>query len=387
MKNQIQGCVKINAEGKNLYNFINRLHKEKITVFRQYIRGGRLSAEIYRHNLPDVEIIAEESGVTLSHFEYNTLSKQVIRRRRRFGIILGVILFLGASLYFSNVIVTIDIEGNETVSDSVILSALSEIGIDEGTPFGQINYIWSENQLRLMVDKIAWAGMHRTGHRLVVEVTEIVEKPAMLLDRIPCNVVAAHDAEIVGISVLDGQLMHIIGDYVFEGDMLINGVTTDHNGNTTLHHAMGEIIGIYSETVDFHGEFEKERMNSTGRSDKRRKLRLFNLEIPLYFGKNGYNYSENSHMEKPLYIFGKKLPISLRTTEYHELQRSVTTLSEDELRSELMEKVYLYEKNFLGDCEIIERNITENITETEMNLSVSYKLKGNICRQREILVK
>lgn len=387
MKNQIQGCVKINAEGKNLYSFINRLHTQKIAVFRQYIKGGRLSAEIYRHNLADVEIIAEESGVKLSHFEYNTLSKHIISRRRRFGFILGVILFLGASLYFSNVIVTIDIEGNETVSDSIILSALSEIGIDEGTPFGQINYIWSENQLRLMVDKIAWAGMHRTGHRLVVEVTEIVEKPDMLLDRIPCNVVSAHDAEIVEITVLDGQLMHIIGDYVFEGDMLINGVTTDFNGNTTLHHAMGEIIGKYSESVDFNGSFEKERMNSTGKSDKRRKLHLFNLEIPLYFGKNNYDYSENTYMEKPLYLFGKKLPISLHTTEYHELRRNVTTLSEEELRMELMEKVYLYEKNFLNDCEIIERNITETITESEMNLSVCYKLKGNICRQREILVK
>ena len=154
-----------------------------------------------------------------------------------------------------------------------------------------------------MVDKIAWAGMHRTGHRLVVEVTEIVEKPDMLLDRIPCNVVSAHDAEIVEITVLDGQLMHIIGDYVFEGDMLINGVTTDFNGNTTLHHAMGEIIGKYSESVDFNGSFEKERMNSTGKSDKRRKLHLFNLEIPLYFGKNNYDYSENTYMEKPLYLF------------------------------------------------------------------------------------
>ncbi len=387
MKNQIRGCVKINAEGKALYSFINTLHQRKIAIFRQYVKGGTLSAEIYHSDLAEVEELAEASGISLTHFEFETLSEQLRRRRGRFGLILGLIIIFGASLYFSSVIVTIDIQGNEAVSDAVILSALSEIGIEEGTQFGQINYIWSENQLRLMIDKIAWAGMHRTGHRLVVEVTEIVEKPDMLIERIPCNVVASRDAEIVSTTVQDGQLMHIVGDYVFAGDMLINGITTDHNGNITLHHAMGKIMGKYSETANFSGNFTKERLTPTGKTDRRRKLRLFSLEIPLYFGKNRYEYSEKSEIDKPLYIFGKKLPISLETTEYMELNRISSTLSKEELKAELMEKVYLYEKNFLSDSEILQRDIKEKATKEELTLSVTYKLQGDICEQREIAIK
>jgi similar to stage IV sporulation protein len=302
-------------------------------------------------------------------------------------LILGLILILGASLYFSSIIVTIEIEGNETVSDGVILSALSELGIEEGTNFGQINYVWSENQLRLMIDKIAWAGMHRTGNRLVVEVTEIVEKPDMLVERIPCNVVAAHEAEIISVLVRDGQLMHIVGDYVFPGDMLINGMTTDHNGNITLHHAMGEIIGRYSDTVEFSGASTKERMISTGKTDKRRRLKLFSLEIPLYFGKNRYEYSDSKEYDNPLYLFSKKLPISIETTEYTELSRTESTLSAEELKTELMEKIYLYEKNFLSDCEIISRDIKETAMDEELTLTVTYKLQGDICEQREIAIK
>lgn len=387
MKNQIRGCVKINAQGKNIYGFINRLHTERITIFRQYVKNGILSAEIYRSDLNAVSEIAEETDIKLSHFEYDTISNEIIRRKGRFGIILGIILILGASLYFSSVVVTIEIQGNTTVSDTVIMSALSEIGIDEGTQFGQINYVWSENQLRLMIDKIAWVGMHRTGHRLVVEVTEIVEKPDMLIERIPCNVVASHDAEIVSTTVQDGQLMHIVGDYVLAGDMLINGMTSDINGNITLHHAMGEIIGVYNETVEFNGEFTKERLISTGKTDKRRRLKLFSLEIPLYFGENKYEYSEKNQVENPLYFFGKKLPISLKFTEYSEMSRTEKQLDEDTLRAELMEKVYLYEKNFLDNCEIIKRDIKENKNEEGMTLSVNYKLKGDICEQREIMVK
>lgn len=387
MKNQIRGCVKINGQGKNLYSFINRLHSNRISIFRQYVKNGTLSAEIYRGDLEKVCEIAAETGIELKHFEYDTLSNEIIRRKGRFGIILGIILVLGASLYFSSVVVTIEIEGNSTVSDTVIMSALSEIGIEEGTQFGQINYVWSENQLRLMIDKIAWVGMHRTGHRLVVEVTEIVEKPDMLIERVPCNVVASRDAEIISTKVRDGQLMHIVGDYVLADDMLINGITTDQNGNILLHHAMGEIIGKYKETVEFKGEFTKERLVSTGKTDKRRRLKLFSLEIPLYFGENRYDYSEKTQVENPLYFFGKKLPISLKSTEYREMSRTEKQLDEDTLRAELMEKIYLYEKNFLKDCEIIERNITEKITEKDITLTVDYKLKGDICEQREIMVK
>ncbi len=387
MKNQIRGCVKINGQGKNLYSFINRLHSNRISIFRQYVKNGTLSAEIYRGDLEKVCEIAAETGIELKHFEYDTLSNEIIRRKGRFGIILGIILVLGASLYFSSVVVTIEIEGNSTVSDTVIMSALSEIGIEEGTQFGQINYVWSENQLRLMIDKIAWVGMHRTGHRLVVEVTEIVEKPDMLIERVPCNVVASRDAEIISTKVRDGQLMHIVGDYVLAGDMLINGITTDQNGNILLHHAMGEIIGKYKETVEFKGEFTKERLVSTGKTDKRRRLKLFSLEIPLYFGENRYDYSEKTQVENPLYFFGKKLPISLKSTEYREMSRTEKQLDEDTLRAELMEKIYLYEKNFLKDCKIIERNITEKITEKDITLTVDYKLKGDICEQREIMVK
>lgn len=387
MKNQIRGSVKINVAGKNLYGFINELHKRRINCFGQYVKGGIFCAEVYRHDLKKMCALADEMSVELKSFEQKTFSAEVIKRRGRYGIIVGIMLVIAASLYFSGVIVTIDIQGNERISDEIILSALEEIDIKSGTPFGQIDYIYSENQLRLMVDGISWAGMHRTGHRLVVEVTEIVEKPDMLHDRIPCNITSSHDAEILYTSVLDGMLMHKVGDYVMAGDILVTGVTSDSTGRVTLHHAMGNIIGKYEETVDFEGEFTKESAVFTGETDTRRRLKLLNLEIPLYFGKNKYDYRECEITDKPLTVFGKTLPISIEKTVYREIKRMETTLDEEELEKSLMEKVYLYEKNFLQDCEIIDRKITKNKSADSLILSVKYTLKGDICTQKEILVK
>lgn len=387
MRNQIRGSVKINVEGKHLYKFINRIHSEKIYCFEQYVKGGVFCAEIYRHDLKKIQSLAEDYGMNVKSFEYDTLISHIIKRRGRIGIIIGIVLVIAASVYFSGVIVTIEIQGNEKVSSTAILTALEEIGIETGTHFKDINYVWSENELRLMIDDISWAGMHRTGNRLVVEVTEIVEKPDMLYERMPCNIISAHDAYITYTSVLDGQLMKKVGDYVLAGDMLVTGVTSDSTGHTTLHHAMADIKGIYKESVSFDGTFTKERLVPTGEKDTRRTLKLFSLEIPLYFGQNKYEYTECDFTEKPLTLNGKVLPISMRKKVYTELERTETTLTENELSEELIEKMYLYEQNFLSECTILEREVIQEKDGDKLTVTVNYKIEGNICSEMEIMAK
>ena len=139
MRDQLRGSIKINARGRDLYGFINAVHESRISCFRQYVRRGSFCAEIYRSDLGRLGDIAAEHGVELTSYEYDTLSSEVIRRRRRFGLVLGIVLVIAASVYFSGTVVTIDIQGNETVSDEVILAALDELDVRRGTPFRRIN--------------------------------------------------------------------------------------------------------------------------------------------------------------------------------------------------------------------------------------------------------
>ena len=292
MKDQLRGCVRINAEGKNLYRFINRIHSGGICCFGQYCRKDVFYCEIYRSDLKKLEKLAQECSVTIKSAEYETLSAKLIRYRLRIGVIVGVILVLIGGFYFSNVVMSIEVEGNTTVSDEVVLSALSQLGIDRGAYIGGIDFHLCENKLRLMVDDISWAGVHRTGNRIVVQITEIVPKPEMVLERIPCNVVSAKDAEITYTSVYDGMLMHKVGDYVPQGTMLVSGVTSDDTGHVTIHHAMGVIKGIYEETVTFTEEADSEVYAPTGESRKCCYLTVFGAEIPLFFGRMQELYND-----------------------------------------------------------------------------------------------
>ena len=63
-------------------------------------------------------------------------------------------------------------------------------------------------------------------------------------------------------------------------------------------------------------------------------------------------------------------------------------LTEEELSAKLMERVYLYEKNFLSDdTDILDRSITTEKNPETLTLCVKYKLEGNIAEQRELMIK
>lgn len=388
MKDQLRGCVKISAEGRQLYRFINQIHDSRICCFGQYCRKDVFYGEIYRRDLPHVTEMAEELGIELKSREYRTVSSVMLRYRRRIGLLIGLIIAFSAAIYFSSVVVTIDIMGNTTVPDEDILAALADMDIKPGTPLRDIDFHICENELRIRVDGISWAGIRHTGNRVVVEVTEIVPKPEMLRDRVPCNIVSSHEADITYTSVLDGMLMHKVGDHVPAGELLISGIVGYGNGNTYLHHARGEIRGEYEETVTFSAPRAETVRVPTGRTKKQRHLRLFSLEIPLYIGSNDYDDFNETYSESSIGLFGKELPIGMNSTYIEETEPIVTEYSDAEFEDILREKMFLYEKNFLsGDTVIISRDIQKKLTDDGMSYAVTYRIEENICESREIFIK
>ena len=64
------------------------------------------------------------------------------------------------------------------------------------------------------------------------------------------------------------------------------------------------------------------------------------------------------------------------------------TLSDEELSQKIMEKIYLYEKNFLNDdITILDRTIETQKNDTSLVYTVTYNLEGDIGVQKEIFIK
>ena len=246
---------------------------------------------------------------------------------------------------------------------------------------------YCEEKLRTMVDGIAWAGMHRTGSRIAVQIREKVAAPEMVRGRVPCNVVASRDAEISAVIVKNGMLMHRIGDFVQKGTLLISGIRTNEMKKTFVDHAMGDIRGIYEEKASFSGTFSSEELRRTNRTERKRSLSLFGLRIPLFCGKNRFGHSVSDISESYISLFGKKLPVGIVTENITETAPVLSELTEKELTDRLMERVYLYEKNFLeGNAEILSRAIAAKVTGEGVTLDVTYRIEGSITEERDIFI-
>ena len=179
MGRQLHGDLQIIASGGKLYSFLNAMQSVGICCRKQQCRGNSYRFYIYEKTRKPVQALAEQYGVTLQITPQKTLRYFLHRYRFRFGIPAGLLLVAGLLFYGSNIIMTIDVIGNETVSEQEILAVLQEDNVQRGSWIPSLDLANCEHHLRAGIESLAWVGIRHTGNRLVVEVMEATPQPAI----------------------------------------------------------------------------------------------------------------------------------------------------------------------------------------------------------------
>ena len=388
MLKSIRGVVSVKVTSDNLYKFINAIRDEHIVCTSQKCRGGSFYADIFGTDLKRVQAIAEEYGAELLTVKKKGLRFKAYAYRFRAGLIIGLIGALCLVFYFSNTVITIEVNGNGIVSDKQVLTALSEMGVDKGTFIPDINFYSCEQQLRLSIPELSWVGIRHTGSRIVVDVEEAVEQPQMVNDDIPCNIVASRDAQIVQIQVYMGQQVKQRWDGVKKGDPIISGIVDDGKGHILKKHAMGKVRGLYYDRQIFVQPLKEQSQVYTGESDKRRYLDFFGLKIPLTLNGEEYDSCDYSEYENHFSFFGIELPLGVVHTEYKPFEYREVSYTTEQAEDILRQKTAIYEKNFLSnnDIIIIDRKITKLMKNDSIEYHVEYKVEGDIAQDSEIYI-
>ncbi|MGN0606824.1 MAG: sporulation protein YqfD [Oscillospiraceae bacterium] len=386
MFDNIRGVVRFCAEGSRLYQFINAIKEKGIICKNQRCINNKFYGNVYNSDFKYIEEIASDYGISVNIAGKKGLIYKLMKYRKRYGFMAGLIIVPLFIVFISGRAVIIEINGNEKNSDEQIISILADAGIEKGGSLSDVDYGYAEQYLRLNLDNVVWVGIRHTGCRVVVDIDEGEDMPEIISERTPANIVSAKDAQIVSVNVLVGQLDKLVNDGVKKGDILISGVYSDDKGNIRCVHSLGSIIGIYNESVVFSQSFENTERNSTDNIIEQNFLEAFGFRIPLFIKKDlpyDFEYTENT---EPFELFGKELPFGIVNTEYTEYVSENVTYSEEQAENILMEKVERYERNFISDAEILERDIQKNISDDRIEYIVNYKLKGEIGTTEEILM-
>ncbi len=368
----------IEASGGNPYPFINAIRQSSIACGSQHCRGSVFCCRIAQSDLAEFREIADRCRMQLQIRRKRSVLGTLRRYRARLGLAAGILLGTALLFYQSNVVETIELQGNTTVADSVILSILDAEGIHRGVWIPDIDMLHCERRLRAAVPDLAWVGIRHTGNRLVVEVTEVKHAPELLHERTPCNIIAAENAQITGVRVYCGHLERLIGDGVAKGDLLVSGMYTDERGQMSYHHAIASVTGIYEREAELAEPFTVTETVPTGNVVRQKWLRIFGLKLPLTFRQPDFAESTEAETETPFSFLGMTLPCGILQRTVTETVTTETARTEEEVRLALHAAVVRYEKNLLSDVTILDRTLDYIPGEDGITCRLHYRVEGEI---------
>ncbi|MDR0984750.1 MAG: sporulation protein YqfD [Ruminococcus sp.] len=381
---KLTGVITVSAYGTKIYKFINAVKDEGIACTNQNIHNDIFTGKIYAFNFKRVKQLAEIYGVTLSVTEKKGLALKVIKYRRRYGIIIGIVLAICLVFYYSNIALMLDVRGNSDVTEKQILQTLENMNIKKGKFIANMDLQTASQSLTYEIPQLSWCSIKQRGNRLIINVSETLPEVEILNENRVCNIVATTDAIITSVKVGAGQLKYIVGDGVHKGDVIVSGIVTGKFDDIRRVHALGTIRGIYEEEVNFTQNFN-DRETVYEKEYTRKSFDFLGLKIPLDI-KMSEKKADIEKTYSAYNIFGYELPIGIEYKHITPYKERELNYSAEEAEALLNEKIYNYEKNFFENTEIKNRIIEKKETENGISVTVSYVLEGEIGESKDVLI-
>lgn len=385
MLKSIRGIIKLEITGFCYEKLINDISENNIPCFEIRSQNGHLYFEIYRKHLKKVREICNKYNLEINMLSKKGLIFKILKYNKRYGIIIGALLFVFISFFLSNIVLKIDIIGNEKVSDDEIISFLNRNNIDYWSFIPDIDMDNMGRKIYIAFDEISWATIRNSGGILIVDVREATEKPDMVPINQKCNVISDKNAQIVSIKVYSGTPLVKEGDGIAKGNILISGIVTDKYGKSAAVRADGEIVARYTEEICFYQPLESVELTECGKIENR-SLSVWKKRLsPRYDIPEDKLFTTENRINNFSFL-NIKLPIGISTDTYYLYEykeKLETPLSAEE---KCMEKIKNYEEIFYSDKIIVNKEIIKQNDSKGVKIKVIYTIDSKIGIKQNIIV-
>jgi len=319
------------------------------------------------------------------------------RYKKRIGIPLGILAFFAIIVTMSNFIWSIRITGNHELSSYRIVEQLELHGIKSGAPIRGFNANQIELMLTLTFDELAWVNIERSGSRVNVKINERLPSAIETIPvSSPCNVVAKFSGQLIETEIYRGRLLYEVGSGVNAGDIVVSGViannTADPNnpwsGSIAYVHADAKLIAECIEIVEFYQPLSTFHNVKNGFTDNNTSMIFLGMRFgrdKIIANKNADNVVYSEEMRAPD-IFGFPLPFRVLTQRYIYHDRIEVADAAPYALQKLNRQIELFELNFLGEAEIIEKQVEYFPDEEGIKAVAEYIFRVDVAEKVEILM-
>ena len=391
------GSIDYRVTGSSFSRFFRELINERIVYSDLKSSEEKVVMTVPFEYSRRFEKMCRKEGYTFERTRFRGMLRLYDMLLHRSGLIAGAVLSALLISYYSNVILTITIDTDDPEIRGKITDVLKEDGVTTGAYIPDIDLVLEERSLKSKIDEVAWAGITRTGSGIAIDVIESIDAEKGFNVGMPCHLVACEDGVIEDIELLDGQLMKCIGSGVTKGDIVVSGKMVSESSewtsegevitrNTRYVRSIGKIRGSFVRTMVFEQPFDCEVKSLTGEKTDLRYLNIFSADIPLFLGlPDGWYETENEERHFPE-INGFMLPFGITEIHLNEFDIRSQLLTEKEAFDRTEKQAKDYEKNFLGEYDMLSKDYKKEVTDSGVKLTATYELYGDICKERDFFI-
>ncbi len=363
----LTGIVALRCEGGYPERFLNAAAELGVALWDVRITNGVLHCHTRASDYRRLRAAARYGRTRMRLERRRGLVFHLRRFHLRFGLALGLLLFIATLHVLSSRIWVIQIHGNRTVSDMDIRTVLEPLGIREGASFNDVNLTDVRLNALQRLPTVTWLTVNQSGSILTVEVRERTPVEP-LPDTSPANLIASCDGTILSVTTISGQAVVKPGDVVSEGDLLISGVV-DSTVGPQLKRADGSVIARTTRTLTVTVPFLETATDPAARVIKQPSLVLFGWQIPLYTDHEIVGSPTVVTETLPLEANGVSLPIGWQITHYRYAADVTIRRTDAEAKTAAEQRLSEAEETLrqtmtVEDCTVHETATTEGVTLT-----------------------
>ena len=203
----LRGYAPLTVTGAFPEGLLNRCARAGVVFWDTGRRDDySMTMTVRARDLKRVRDLALRSQCTLAPARRLGAPTALRRLRRRVALLLGLALCAGALFWSSLHIWEMEVTGNETVSETVILNALQDVGVGIGSFWPSFTSDNIRSEVLVRVPELAWITVNVRGSRGEVIVRERVVKPVVIDEGVPADVVASKAGIVTEVRVLRGGL-------------------------------------------------------------------------------------------------------------------------------------------------------------------------------------
>lgn len=333
----LNGMILFRITSADVAGALTVLNNNGIELFQTFSRNDlTVEVMIRRQDQKRLRKILERRGDSIESVKVRGMYWRGKRMLKRPVFLGGIVALVILSCVIPSRIWFFKVEGNQTISDKMILEYAANCGIAFGASRREVRSEKMKNALLEALPQLQWAGVNTSGCVATISVREreIGKQPEEVHG--VSSIVAACDGLIQSCTVIKGNAVCAVGQAVKAGQMLISGYT-DCGLSIQACRAEGEVFAQTEHAISVVALSEYSQKISKNKETRKYSLLIGKKRINLYKDSGILESTcDKMVLENCLTLPGGfVLPVTLITEVWSYNDESVTAVDPDQLEEQL----------------------------------------------------